>query len=246
MRGRQKAKRKLTIGYQSRSRPECQYLRRCIQQGELGEIYYVKCPSIRRRGVPGWGVFIDKEQQGGGPLIDIGTHSIDLALYLMGNYDVASVMGTSYRKLADTAVDSNGMGSYDPAKFTTEDSAFGFVRFRNGCTMIVESSWALNIVDGGKTVLCGTKGGVELGTPLKFNGERDGSLYVQDVTPNDRSRDLFPGENLNAEAYDQKQWINAVVNDLEPLVKPEEAAVVSEIIEAIYASAESGKPVVFD
>ncbi|MBN2449991.1 MAG: Gfo/Idh/MocA family oxidoreductase [Lentisphaeria bacterium] len=238
--------RKLTIGYQSRSRVECQYLRKLIRKGDLGEVYFVRCPALRRRGIPGWGVFTDKAQQGGGPLIDIATHSIDLALHLIGNYEVASVMGASFRKLADTAVLSNDMGRYDPATFTTEDAAFGFVRFRNGCVMVVESSWALNIVDGGRTTICGTLAGAEIGGTIKLNGEKDGCLYVQEITPNSRARDLFPFENLTPEEYEQKQWMHSVVHDTEPLVKPEEAAVVSEIIEAIYTSAETGRAVSFD
>ena len=83
----------LTIGYQTRSQMAHQYVRHMVERGELGEVYYVKAPSIRRRGVPLWGVFLDKEKQGGGPLIDIGTHSIDAALSLIGNYDVESVTG---------------------------------------------------------------------------------------------------------------------------------------------------------
>ena len=79
-----------------------QYVRHMVERGELGEVYYVKAPSIRRRGVPLWGVFLDKEKQGGGPLIDIGTHSIDAALSLIGNYDVESVTGSVYRKLSET------------------------------------------------------------------------------------------------------------------------------------------------
>lgn len=100
----------LTIGYQTRSQVTHQYVRHMIERGDLGEIYYIKAPALRRRGVPLWGVFLDKEKQGGGPMIDIGTHSIDAALALIHNYDVESVSGSVYRKLADTAMNSNEWG----------------------------------------------------------------------------------------------------------------------------------------
>ena len=76
----------LTIGYQNRQRPECRYLKATCEDGVLGEIYYAKAHAIRRRAVPIWGVFLNEYEQGGGPLIDIGTHALDLTLWMMDNY----------------------------------------------------------------------------------------------------------------------------------------------------------------
>ena len=236
----------LTMGYQTRSQVTHQYVRHMVERGELGEVYYVKAPSIRRRGVPLWGVFLDKEKQGGGPLIDIGTHSIDAALALIDNYDVESVTGSVYRKLADTAMNSNEWGIWDPEKFQVEDSAMGWVKFKNGATMVVEASWVLNYAGEANMTLCGTKGGVEFrGNTVRINGEKDGSLYTTDVTPNSTARDLFHGQNLTCEEYEAKQWIYSVVNNVPPITKPEQACVVSHIIEAIYESARTGKTIYF-
>ena len=235
----------LTIGYQSRSSANSQYLRDLVREDRLGEIYYMKCAAMRRRGVPGWGVFIDKAQQGGGPLIDIATHSIDNTLFITGNYDVDFVVGSSYLKLAKTSYLCNDMGLYDPDKITTEDAAFGFIRFKNGATMIVESSWALNIVDVGPMTLCGTKAGTTMRKTINMNGELNGSLYTAEIVTNPRMRWLFKDEDLSVEEYEQKQWYSAICNGTELLTKPEEAAVVTKIIEAIYTSSETGKPVYF-
>ncbi len=237
----------LTVGYQTRSTMTHQYVRHMVEKGELGEIYYVKAPSIRRRGAPLWGVFLDKEKQGGGPMIDIGTHSIDAALSLINNYEVESVSGSVYRKLADTAMNSNEWGIWDPKDFQVEDSAMGWIKFKNGATMIVEASWVLNYTGEANMTLCGTKGGVEFrGDTVRINGEKDGSLFITDVKPNSTARDLFHGQNLTAEEYEAKQWIYSVVNNVPPLTKPEQACVVSRVIEAIYESAKTGKPVYFD
>ena len=85
-----KSNRKFTIAYQNRFRPEVQMLKKCCAIGDLGEIYFAKAHAVRRRAVPNWGVFMDKAKQGGGPLIDIGTHALDITLWLMDNYEPAN------------------------------------------------------------------------------------------------------------------------------------------------------------
>lgn len=87
---RDKAGKVLTIGYQNRYRKDSIYLKQQAEAGMFGDVYYAEAIAIRRRAVPTWGVFIDKEKQGGGPLIDIGTHALDLTLFMMNNYEPAS------------------------------------------------------------------------------------------------------------------------------------------------------------
>ena len=161
----------LTIGYQNRYRSDSAYLKSACENDELGEIYYAKAHAIRRRAVPTWGVFLDEEKQGGGPLIDIGTHALDLTLWMMDNYEPEMVMGSVYRKLADQKNTGNAWGDWDPEIFTVEDSAFGFVRMKNGATIVLESSWALNTLDvrEAQTTLCGTKAGADMADGLRIN-----------------------------------------------------------------------------
>ncbi|NLU43134.1 MAG: Gfo/Idh/MocA family oxidoreductase, partial [Firmicutes bacterium] len=138
-----KSGKKLTIGYQNRYRADSFHLKALCDAGVLGEIYFAKALAIRRRAVPTWGSFLDEERQGGGPLIDIGTHALDLTLFMMNNYEPVMAVGTTYHKLSKRKNAANAWGPWDPAKFTVEDSAFGFVTFKNGATVILESSWAL-------------------------------------------------------------------------------------------------------
>ncbi|SME99097.1 Gfo/Idh/MocA family protein [Paenibacillus barengoltzii] len=239
--------KKLTVGYQSRSSAKSQLLKKMIQNGELGDIYFAKAVATRRRGVPTWGVFLDKEKQGGGPMIDIGTHSLDLILWLMDNYEPESVVGSVFHKLKHTENAANEWGSWDPNEFEVEDSAFGYVKFKNGATVIIETSWALNIADDSGNLVCGTKGGADFNNrKLRINGERDGSLFVNEIDVDPNARELFRGEKLTDFEYEAKQWIHSIVNDTEPLVKPREAMIVSQILEAVYQSAETGKIVYFD
>ena len=239
---------KLTIGYQNRFRPDSQYLHKVCQNGELGEIYFAKAHAIRRRAVPTWGVFLNEEEQGGGPLIDIGTHALDLTLWMMNNYKPKVVMGSAYYKLGKRANAANAWGPWDPEKFTVEDSAFGFIVMENGATIILESSWALNTVEVGEamTTLCGTEGGADMRDGLRINGEKFGRLYTTKVSTDVGGVDFYEGKSDDPGFLEAKAWIDCIINDTEPVVKPEEALVVTEILEAIYTSAKTGEPVYFN
>jgi len=243
-----RAGKKLTIGYQGRFGPEAQYLKKVCEAGKLGEIYFAKAHAIRRRAVPTWGVFLNEEEQGGGPLIDIGTHALDLTLWEMDNYDVRYVVGNVYRKLADTKDAANAWGPWDPAAYTVEDSAFGFITMKNGATIVLESSWALNTLDVGEsqTTLCGTKGGADMKDGLRLNGEEFSQTYV---TKPDLGADgvaFYDGEVKDPTVLEAETFYAAIETNGDPVVLPEQALMVTRVLEAIYESSKTGKPVYFD
>ncbi len=238
----------LTIGYQNRFRPDSLYLKKCCEAGDLGEVYYARAHAIRRRAVPTWGVFLDEEAQGGGPLIDIGTHALDLTLWEMNNYEVESVMGSVYRKLADTKDAANAWGPWDPEKFTVEDSAMGFIKMKNGATIVLEAAWAINSldIDEAKTSLCGTKAGADMKDGLRINGERFSKMYVTKPELEAGGVAFYDGSVKDAKDVEAEQFYAALENGTKPTVLPEQALVVTEVLEAIYTSANTGKPVYFD
>lgn len=240
--------KKLTVGYNNRFRSDSQHLHTLCSDGELGEIYFAKAHAIRRRAVPTWGVFLDEEKQGGGPLIDIGTHALDLTLWMMNNYEPKVVLGTSYHKLSQRENAANAWGPWDPSKFTVEDSAFGMITMKNGATIILESSWALNTleVDEAKCTLSGTEGGADMKNGLRINGEKHSRLYTTEVELKAGGVAFYDGETESAPDLEMRLWIEAIENDTDPVVTPEQACVVSEILEAIYESAKTGKAVYFD
>ena len=239
--------RKLTIGYQSRFRNDSQHLKRVCARGDLGEIYFAKAHAIRRRAVPTWGVFLNEYEQGGGPLIDIGTHALDLTLWLMDNYEPRSVTGSVYRKLADRKDSANAWGSWDPEKFTVEDSAFGYIQMKNGATIFLESSWALNTLDEGEAIstLCGTKGGADFRDGLRLNGEAFSRKFVTKPDLAAGGVAFYEGKSMTPEIVEADQWLDAILHDTQPLVLPRQALVVTEILDAIYRSAKTGQPVQF-
>ncbi|MHC5216402.1 Gfo/Idh/MocA family protein [Enterococcus sp. LJL128] len=240
-----KTGKKLTIGYQNRFRTDSRYLQEICREGTLGDIYFGKAHAIRRRAVPTWGVFLDEEAQGGGPLIDIGTHALDLTLWMMNNYQPKYVVGKAYHKLAETRDAANAWGAWDPEQFSVEDSAFGFITMENGATIFLEASWALNSLDvkEAKTTLCGTKAGADMNDGLTINGEDHSLLYEKKIELQTGGVDFYDGTEDRPEVAEARSWIEAILNDTEPVVKPEEALVVTEILEAIYESSKTGQPV---
>ncbi|OGN92827.1 MAG: oxidoreductase [Chloroflexi bacterium RBG_13_50_21] len=255
--------KKLTIGYQNRFREDSLFMKSLCESGDLGEIYFAKAFATRRRGVPTWGVFMDKEKQGGGPLIDLATHALDLTLWMMQNYEPVTVLGSTFDKIAKLGSPANIMGPWDPAKYEVEDSAFGLVKFKNGATVMVEASWALNMIVSNEamTLLCGTKGGADMFPPsgpivrtadfqsaesyhVRVNGERNGKLFIQNYSMgaafiDDEGKPEF----VTGGTKEMQTWINSIRGEGELVVKPEQAYVVTRILEAIYMSAASGDAV---
>ncbi len=250
-----KSGKKFTIGYQNRFRNEVLALKESCTNDELGDIYYAKAHAVRRRAVPTWGVFPDKSQQGGGPLIDIGTHALDITLWMMDNYEPVSVSGVVFNKLGglQQATEGNMFGPWDPETYEVEDSAMGFIKMKNGAAIHLEASWALNIRDSREaaTTLCGTKAGAEIVSgmsyeknDLVYNRGKNGILMEEHMSPVG-SIDFFEGQSAAEAVAEASQWLDAIIEDGEPLVKPEQAFKVTQILEAIYLSAETGNEVKF-
>ena len=242
--------KKLTIGYQNRQNAENQYSKAAVAAGDLGEIYYAQAHALRRRAVPTWGVFLNEYEQGGGPLIDIGTHALDLTLWIMNNYEPKMVVGNTFRKLADNPPEKQGnaWGVWDPQKYTVEDAAFGYIVMKNGAVINLMSSWAINMhrYNEASYVLCGTEGGITNTDGLKFNTVKNGRQTVEEVNLDAGGAAFYEGHSVNPSTADMAQWIDAVLNDTDPCVLPEQALVVTQILEAIYTSAKTGQPVFFD
>ena len=244
-----------TVGYQNRFREEVMNLHSACEKGDLGEIYYGKAHAVRRRGVPTWGVFMDKEKQGGGPLIDIGTHALDITLWCMNNYDVDSVTGSVFYKLGglQQATEGNLFGPWDPKTYEVEDSAMGYIKMKDGSAITLEASWALNILESreASTTLCGTLAGAEIHSGMSYgkneliyNRGRNNQLMQETLSPVGGVA-YFGGGGGEEGTIDCKQWLEAVKNGTQPLVKPEEALVVTKILDAIYKSARENKEIKF-
>jgi predicted dehydrogenase len=241
--------KKLAIGYQHRMKPQARIAKEYIESGALGEIYYANCLAIRRRGTPNWGVFLDEDAQGGGPIIDIATHSLDLTLYLMNNYEPEMVVGKTHKKL-EHPEEGNIWGDKGVSTTPLEEAACAFIRMKNGATILLETSWALTTdepIQEGSCVLCGSKAGLSLkNNELRLNKVELDRQVVTKVDCSAGGVAFYDGASMSPAEAEARAWIDCIVNDTEQVVKPEQAMVVSEILEAIYTSSKTGKPVYFE
>ncbi len=212
----------------NRFTPAALYAKKAIADGEYGRFYAGRCGWIRRRGVPGDGSwFADKSKSGGGPLIDLGVHMIDLSIFLMGSPRPVSVSGSTFREIAG----KNEKGGL----FDVEDLAMGFIKFDNGACLHIDFSWATNIERDMRFVeLRGTKAGIKIEDDvLSVFGEKYGTPYNENPKPR--------GEYGHCVAI--RHFADVVLNGAEPIFKPQQGVDMIKILNAIYESAETGREV---
>jgi predicted dehydrogenase len=234
------AGKKLQVGLNMRFGSGPQAAKRLIRDGKMGEIYYARAQALRRRGIPGWGMFTQKDKQGGGPLIDIGVHILDLTLWLMDYPEPARVSGTTYTKFGTREGLVGMMGKWDPKIYSVEDFGVGLIKFKNGATIVLESSFAANIEhDQFVTQIMGTEGGafIDPGNNgnTKFFTEESGSLI-------DSKINWLPV--VATHEAEIRSFVNAIQQDLPVDVPGEHGVMVSRILDAIYESGETGKEIV--
>lgn len=244
----QKSNRVLNIAFQNRFAEDPMTIKRLCEEGLLADIYHVRAYAVRKRSVPTWGQFLDKEMQGGGPLIDIGSHVVDMALWLADNYHPAYALGRVHQQIAKRGSECNRWGSWDPAKFGVEDSAFGLVVMENGMTLSIESAWALNTTDEREATVSiyGSGAGVEMLPELTIVTEMGGRLVEVKPAKEKEKRMLSPDKGEKSPGdRETAAFIQAVrIGDIR-LGNANQALVVTEIIEAIYTSSETRKPYIF-
>ncbi len=234
----------LMIGFVRRFGNDCAILKDFIGQGAFGDIYYAKATYLRRKGNPG-GWFGEKARSGGGPLIDLGVHVIDLTRYLMGNPKPVSVYGATFQKLFDRRnVKSDpgyrSAGATDHDVCDVEDLASAMIRYDNGAVVTVEASFSLNIAKPvGRIELFGTKAGAKLEPDLEIYTEMNG--YMADVTLPMRTSLNFEGLFQNEIAH----FVDCILHGAACVSPAEDGVTLMRILDAIYQSAATGHEVVF-
>lgn len=160
--------RQLTVGTHFRFTAPMQAARAQVNGGFFGNIYAARTVWIRRSGIPGYGSwFTNKDLAGGGALLDIGVHTLDRALYLMGYPEPVSVSGATFAEFGPRGRGLGGWGSdiFTPtpgARYDVDDMALAFVRFNNGAVLQFQVSWASNFPETVVTELFGTEGGASI------------------------------------------------------------------------------------
>jgi len=227
-----KARRFLTIGYCMRFMTVSQLAHEKTTGGRLGRINYVEARWLRRRGVPYWGSwFCTKKLSGGGPLIDLGCHLLDMGRWLLGWPKILRVCGTVNRHLAHKA--------YPKLKYDVEDFASALIRFANGVSMLLQVSWAGNIpsdMEGPTVLVTGDKAGCR----LNYARDTVELFHHEGQTPADTTYQLPPPNQFTAQLV---HFCHCIRKGRKPLVQPEQSLQVQETLAAIYKSAALGREV---
>ncbi len=225
----------LTMGFQMRLSPAAQALKRQIDEGRLGKVFFVRCQALRRRGIPSWGVFGRKELQGGGPLIDIGVHIMEVAHYLMGEPKPTAASAQMFTYLGDKApAVLCPWGPWDYKTYNVEDLAIGLIRFESGAVMSVEASFAAHIKDDVFNLqIMGEKGGCILHPPTVYTDEAGQMVNIE------------AGFHGNWDSMDRKidDWIARIRGEKETQCPAEAGLNVQKMLDGLYISAGKGKEI---
>ena len=237
-----KAGRKLMIGFVRRFGNDAEVTKDFIDAGSVGDLYYAKAVYLRRNGCPG-GWFGDKSRSGGGPLIDLGVHVIDLVRYLMSCPKPVSVYGATFSNIGkrDYLKEKKGYVATrtgTDAPHTVEDLATALIRFDNGAVLSVEASFNMHLKkDVGRIEMFGTKGGIVLAPEFELYTEMNN--YLANVSLDKKTALSFDGLFENEINY----FVNALINDVDLSSIAEDGCTLMKILDAIYASAECGHEV---
>ena len=243
--------KKVMFNFNNRARPESQAMIKLINDGTVGRINSAQAKWIRRTGIPGFGGwFTTKELSGGGPLIDL-LHMVDLAMYFMGYPDPAHVLGQTFNDFIQDKSFKGPWGIADVVGGVTdvENSAHGFITFKSGQVLTLQVSWAEMVKrEEVSVVFQGTKAGGKVERLFGSDGLDDTAidtceLYVQE---NGKSvnRVIKTPECLDMGRSDSAaNFIEAIEGKAAPLNTPEQALRLMQVIDAIYASAKTGRPV---
>ena len=232
------AKRKLVIGFQYRYDAKTKFIKDAVDAGRMGKVVYGRIQALRRRGIPNWGVFGRKDLQGGGPLIDIGVHALEMTHFVMGSPKPVAASGSIFTYLGDKKSDVvSQWPNWDHKNYTVEDLAVGQIRFDNGAVISMEASFAAHIEkEAWNFTLMGEKAGASWDPPGLFSDEGG---YMMNSQPNW----LPSGPNADAFGMKMRNFVEHCLYNKPTMAPAEHGLMVQKMLDGIYASAEKGREV---
>jgi predicted dehydrogenase len=227
-----------------RYRPDIQWMKGIVQSGKLGHIYQVNAGWIRETGIPGRGWFINKKAAGGGPLIDLGVHMLDLVMFLLGYPEPLTVSGSVQSAFGPRNLKVWNRPGETLSNYDVEDSAVAFVRLDNGTTLNLETSWASHGkpgMDDFFVTLLGTEGSIHL--YVANYARQDTLTYYTEIDGIPVTTRPHIISQKSDHYYAVAEFVDCVHSNRPSPAPAAQGLVIMQIIEAIYRSAEQSKEV---
>ncbi|MEF2245485.1 Gfo/Idh/MocA family protein [Paenibacillus sp. IITD108] len=240
LRASNQSDRVVMVGHQMRWEAVPMQIKEQAERGELGQIYTAKAGWFRRKGIPGWGTwFTRSDQSGGGPLIDIGVHMLDLALYLMGNPKPVTVFGSTYAQFGPKRKGIGTWGKPDwNGKYDVEDLATALIKMEDGSSLTLEVSWAVHMDTDNKPFihLMGTDGGAS------YSGS-SGKLLTEKFDRPIETLLQAPEQDEGERARLSRHFLTCIREGKQPITSALSGYINNLVLDAIYESSRTGHEV---
>ncbi|MGI2280050.1 Gfo/Idh/MocA family protein [Staphylococcus cohnii] len=225
----------LAIGYHYRFTDAAITAKNSINAGIVGDPLVTRVQALRRRKVPGWGVFTSKDLQGGGSLIDYGCHLLDLSLWLLDDLKPIELIGKTYNRLSKIPNQMNDWGAFNHETFDVDDHVSSFIMFEDGSSLHFECSWSANIKEDKMHLsISGVDGGLSL-YPFEIYQPRFGTFFTEKANVTHNEDEAAQKQAIN--------FVNSCLGNEELIVKPEQAMKINRLIDAIYKSNKEGRSI---
>ncbi len=237
---------KFMLCFNRRYRPDVRWIKACIDTGKLGRIYQIKAGWIRETGIPGWtNWFINKDAAGGGPLIDLGVHILDMVMWLLDYPKAHSISGDVQANFGPHGRKTwHGSNLMDKNAFGVEDSATAFIRLADGIILNLETSWASHTKPGTDDffiTVMGTKGGIDL--YVANYAEKDTLTFYTEINGTPVTIKPQVTGNQFDHSYAVAEFVKCIQKDMLPTASAEKGLIIMQMIDAIYRSASTQREI---
>lgn len=241
----------VSVGFQPRMDANMQMIKKIVQSGELGKVYYVQTGGGRRHGIPvSWSeTFIENDKAGLGAVGDIGCYSIDLVMNALGNPKPLTVSGTATDLFGTTP---EAYSSFSPEKakecaekFTVDDFASAYIRLEGGIVLDFRIAWYMHVNTPGDTIIMGTKGALRVPSTDCWNGSFDKPMTLYHDVAGKPVETVIPLLPATTDLWNRKirSFLDAVATGGKSPVPTDEIIYNQAIIDGIFRSSALGKEV---
>lgn len=238
----------VSVGFQPRFDANMQMIKKIVQSGELGRIYYVQTGGGRRHGIPvSWSeTFIENDKAGLGALGDIGCYSIDLVMNALGNPKPLTVTGTATDYFGTTPEAYSQVGKPECAKkFSVDDFASAYIRLEGGIILDFRIAWYMHLDTPGDTIIMGTKGSLRIPSTDCWNGSFNKPMTIYHDVAGEPVETVVPLLPATTDLFDRKirSFLNAVITGSEAPVPTSQIIYNQAILDGIQRSSDCGHEV---